>query len=240
MFNILLIAGHGGTDPGACAFGRKEADLAREFVTLLQKELLKYECKCGVYNMARSMYHDLIVEGYHYNFVPYNYVLEVHFDAYENDPGDGKNKGSGIFVTYDEKAVTVEEKILKAMASFGFKNRGVKRKNFSVIAEAKRQGVSSALFETCFIDDADDMAIYIKNKSAIAEKVAEAIADEYKLKKKEGASVGFVDTQNHWAKAEIEKVATAGLMKGYADNTFKPDKPVTRAELATVLARLGK
>ncbi len=240
MFNIILIAGHGGNDPGACAFGRREADLAREFVTLLQRELLKYECQCGVYNMARSMYHDIIAEGHHYNFKPYDYVFEVHFDAFENDPGDGKNKGSGLFVTPDEKSVAVEEKILKAMATFGFKNRGIKRKKFAVITEAKRQGVSSALFETCFIDDADDMAIYIKNKSAIASAVAKAIADEYKLKKKEGAPVGFVDTQNHWAKAEIEKVAAAGLMKGYADKTFKPDKPVTRAELAAVLARMVK
>lgn len=240
MFNILLIAGHGGSDPGSGAFGRREADLAREFVTLLQRELLKYECQCGVYNMTRSMYHDLVAEGYRYNFKPYDYVFEVHFNAIENDPGDGKSKGSEVWVTTSEKMIAVEKKILAAMSSFGFKNRGVKRKNWSVIAEAKRQGVSSALFETCFIDDADDMAIYIKNKSAIAQAVAKAIADEYKLKKKEGAPVGFVDTQNHWAKADIEKVAAAGLMKGYADNTFKPDKPVTRAELATVLARLGK
>ncbi len=238
MFNILLIAGHGGSDPGACAFGKREADLAREFVTLLQKELLTYECQCGVYNMARSMYHDLVVDGYHYNFKPYNYVLELHFNAFENDPGDGKNKGSEIWVTTSEKAIDVEEKILVAMASFGFKNRGVKRKNYSVIAEAKRQGVSSALFEICFIDDADDMKIYNNNKTAIVAAVAKAIADEYKIKKKEGVPVSFNDIQNHWAKADIEKVAAAGLMKGYADNNFRPEKPVTRAELAAVASRL--
>lgn len=41
------------------------------------------------------------------------------------------------------------------------------------------------------------------------------------------------------AKEEIELVSDLGLMKGYGDGTFKPDRPVTRAELAIVLARLA-
>ena len=240
MKNILLIAGHGGTDPGAVAFGKREADLTREFVTLLQKELLKYNCDCAVYDMSRSMYNYIIAQGYHYNFKPYDYVFEVHFNAFELDKGNGKNKGSEIYVTTSEKSITVEEKILKQMISFGFTNRGVKKKNFSVIAEAKRQGVSSALFEVCFLDDADDMKIYNANNKAIAKNTAKAIADGFGISKKEENAVGFSDTQKHWAKADIEKVCAKGIMSGYSDNTFKPEKAVTRAELATVVARLIK
>ena len=238
MLNILLIAGHGGNDPGNVDFGKREADLAREFVTLLQRELLTYDCTCGVYNMARSMYHDLFVEGFYYNFKPYDYVFEVHFNAYKKDEGDGKNKGTEIYVPNAEKITTVEGNILTAMSSLGFTNRGIKKKDFSVIAEAKRQGASSALFEVCFMDDADDMKIYNNNKSAIIAGVAKAIAEGFKVKKKEGVSVSFTDIQNHWAKKEIEKVASAGIINGYADNSFKPDKPVTRAELAAVISRL--
>ena len=240
MKNFLLIAGHGGTDPGAVAFGKREADLARELVTLIQKELLKYNCTCGVYDMSRSMYNTIITNGYAYDFKPYDYVLEVHFNACKLDKGDGKNKGVEIYVTTSEKGVTVEEKILKQIVSLGFTNRGVKRKNFAVISKAKAQGVSSALLETCFIDDADDMKIYDANKKAIAKGIAKAIAEGFKVSKKEENAVGFSDTQKHWAKADIEKVAAKGIMSGYSDNTFKPDKPVTRAELATVIARLLK
>lgn len=46
------------------------------------------------------------------------------------------------------------------------------------------------------------------------------------------------DYAGHWAEAAIEKVKAAGLMSGYPDGKFRPDQPVTRAELAAVLVRL--
>lgn len=41
-----------------------------------------------------------------------------------------------------------------------------------------------------------------------------------------------------WYSEAIQEVADAGLMAGYPDNTFRPEQPVTRAELAVVLAKL--
>ena len=54
---------------------------------------------------------------------------------------------------------------------------------------------------------------------------------------KEEIKVRFDDTVNHWAEEEIEFVTDRGLMKGYLDGTFRPDKPLTRAEYATMKAR---
>lgn len=48
------------------------------------------------------------------------------------------------------------------------------------------------------------------------------------------------DVSGHWAEAAIRRCVERGLMKGYPDGSFGPDKPVTRAELATVLDRLDK
>nr|MBA5588595.1 S-layer homology domain-containing protein [Anaerobacillus isosaccharinicus] len=45
---------------------------------------------------------------------------------------------------------------------------------------------------------------------------------------------------DHWASKEIETVKEAGIMNGFADGTFKPNEPVTRAQLATVAANLLK
>lgn len=45
---------------------------------------------------------------------------------------------------------------------------------------------------------------------------------------------------NRWSAAAIEIVKNAGLMSGYPDGTFKPTNPVTREELAVVLAKLLK
>lgn len=43
-----------------------------------------------------------------------------------------------------------------------------------------------------------------------------------------------------WAKAPIHFVKDNKIMEGYKDGTFKPNRPVTRAELATVMYRTKK
>lgn len=48
-------------------------------------------------------------------------------------------------------------------------------------------------------------------------------------------SVSLVDIENHWAETYIEKAAAQGVIKGYQDNTFKPDNFITRAEAAKIL-----
>ncbi|MGG3958436.1 M15 family metallopeptidase [Bhargavaea massiliensis] len=47
------------------------------------------------------------------------------------------------------------------------------------------------------------------------------------------------DVKGHWAEASIRKAMEKGVIKGYTDGTFKPDEPVTRAQLAVILDRLG-
>jgi hypothetical protein len=48
----------------------------------------------------------------------------------------------------------------------------------------------------------------------------------------------FIDVeQNFWASDAIHNLAKSGILKGYPDNTFKPDNPVTREEFATLIAK---
>lgn len=46
------------------------------------------------------------------------------------------------------------------------------------------------------------------------------------------------DVTGHWAEAAIRRCMERGLMMGYPDGSFQPDKPVTRAELAVILDRM--
>ena len=46
------------------------------------------------------------------------------------------------------------------------------------------------------------------------------------------------DITGHWEEDAIRWCMETGLMQGYEDGTFQPDKGVTRAELATVMRRL--
>jgi len=59
-------------------------------------------------------------------------------------------------------------------------------------------------------------------------------------KPKERVNIMFEDIKGHWAEEDINYIISKGLMKGYQDNTFKPDNQITRAEVATILARLLK
>jgi len=43
---------------------------------------------------------------------------------------------------------------------------------------------------------------------------------------------------DHWAAEFVARVKALGLMQGYADGTFRGNQPVTRYELAAILARL--
>ncbi|MDI6631297.1 MAG: S-layer homology domain-containing protein [Bacillota bacterium] len=47
-----------------------------------------------------------------------------------------------------------------------------------------------------------------------------------------GLALAFSDTENHWAKSAVNWAAERGLVKGYSDGSFKPDKAVSRAEVA--------
>ena len=47
------------------------------------------------------------------------------------------------------------------------------------------------------------------------------------------------DLNGHWAEDACRKAEDKGVMRGYPDGSWCPDKPVTRAELVTVLNRLG-
>ena len=45
---------------------------------------------------------------------------------------------------------------------------------------------------------------------------------------------------SHWAYQEIKEVTSKGLLQGFPDGEFKPNQPVTRAELAVILYRLER
>lgn len=187
---ILLIAGHGAGDPGAIAtHGGKtyyERDLARQVVQYVASFLKDY-AEVTVYPTGQNAYYDYQngTLKQKAGFAGYDYVLEVHFNASSFDAGDGKIKGCEAYVTTSESGISVEEQILFRLSALGYTNRGVKRHNWAVISTAKGQGTSSCLLETCFIDDGDDMKLYLAAPQKTAEAIARGIIDGFGLVKQE-------------------------------------------------------
>ena len=45
----------------------------------------------------------------------------------------------------------------------------------------------------------------------------------------------FTDIQTHWARSFIEALAQRGIVNGFPDRSFRPGRPINRAEFATLL-----
>lgn len=176
---VLLISGHGAGDCGACGNGYQEADLTRELVNLIAPKLKEY-ATVDVYDQKRNAYKDTQNGKFNVGEKAYDYALEIHFNAY-----NGEAKGTEIFVTTKESAITVEQGIMKKMGKY-FKLRdadGVKKTDFAVIKRLKNKGISSALLEVCFIDNKEDMKVYKAKKDAIATDIVAGIVEGFGLKK---------------------------------------------------------
>ena len=178
-FNILLISGHGDGDSGAVGCGYIEAEETIKIVKALGAKLTDY-ANIKYYPFEKNAFKDLGKGVFNASLSGIDYVLEVHLNSFNKSA-----HGTEIYITIAEKTYGVESKIMQNMSKY-FTNRGVKRTNFDVIKYCKNKGVSSALLETCFIDNASDMKTYAANFNNIINAIADGIIDGFGLK--EGSS----------------------------------------------------
>lgn len=233
---ILLIAGHGNGDPGACACGLKEADLTREVAAALLPKLKVY-ADVDLFDTSKNMY-SYLKSGGICNFANYDYVFEVHFNAAAADTaGNGKTTGTEILIHTTESGASVEEAILNNIKVLGFKNRGVKRRsdlrNMNVCK--KNYGVSYALIEVCFIDDRDDVNLYQQKKNEVIDAIVNGIASGFGLVKEESTMAGFKDTAGHYAEAHINDLLKIGVVNGDGNGNFRPNDNIKRGDVAIMV-----
>lgn len=216
--SILLIAGHGVGDPGAVAGKYREADETRNVAAALQKRL---GGSCAVYPTDRNAYGDYQKGTLRSvaQFQDYDFVLEVHFNAFKASSADGKTKGVEAYVPKGGDK-TIADKLCKAVSDCGLTNRGVKEGNLAVINTAKSCGVPACLLEVCFLDDPDDMAVYTAKFAAIVEAIASVF----------GAPMKPQD--------DTEAARAWAVSQGITDGS-SPDRAATRSEVWRMLYRMG-
>lgn len=223
--NLLLISGHGAGDVGATSVitgrTRREADETRR-VTAAVAKALDGCCGVTIYPTDRNAYEDykkgtLAAVA---QFSRYDYVLEVHFNALSQSAADGATKGVECYVPTDTEDTTLPAALCRNVAALGLRNRGVKRKNLSVIHTAQRTDTPAALLEVCFLDDPDDMAIYDARFQAVADAIAQAVISTYHLPREEVDDVTIYKTLADvpaWGRPTVEKLLEKGYLEGTGD-----------------------
>ncbi len=130
-----------------------------------------------------------------------------------------------------------------AVGDFAFTNfsGGIEPEHCGIVTHVERSG-GSILYVKCIEGNTTVTGGSEDNGGVVAEKVryprniVGAARPKYKPEEPETVD----DVTGHWAEKAIRRCIERGLLRGYPDGSFQPDKPVTRAELATVLDRLNK
>lgn len=131
-------------------------------------------------------------------------------------------------------ANTVHPAVVKA---YGLRDRGVRQKNLHIVRETNMPAI---LIEGGFMDSTIDIKKLrdenvLKNAGKL---IAQAVANLYKLKRKEEENVKKDDIAGHWAEKSLRKSKEKKVIVGDASGAMKPNDPVTRAQLAVILDRL--
>lgn len=242
---LMLDPGHGGKDPGAVAHGLQEKHLTLDIAKRI-KRILESEYEGVSVYMTREtdkyLSHDDRVSLA--NVLHYKQGLDLFLSVHINAGG-----GTG-FESFRYTSASARSKALhvvihpEIVATLGqdVADRGAKAKNLHVLRETR---MPALLTENLFIDNSQDAA-RLKDP-AFREKLARGhvvgLEKAFGLKRKaQPVQPGpFPDVPgDHWAAEAIRIVRDAGLMTGREDGTFGPNEPVTRAQLAAILARLMK
>jgi peptidoglycan DL-endopeptidase CwlO len=81
-----------------------------------------------------------------------------------------------------------------------------------------------------------DISIFKPNKDVTRAEVAKMLSDTFNLTP--SSNNQFTDVpSSHWAAKYINAIAQEGYFVGYGNNTFKPDEPITRGEIATLFTK---
>lgn len=76
-------------------------------------------------------------------------------------------------------------------------------------------------------------------RGQVATIIARSCLEDFVEGNNYGNPGSYTDVGTHWASSAIDYCSMKGVFTGYEDGTFRPDRYITRQELATVVARLA-
>lgn len=228
---LALDPGHGGVDPGAV--GKDWRLLEKEVNLEVARQLSELLSEAGlevILTRQDDSYVSLQERAEAINTAGVDVVISLHVNSSGNRDADYL---SAHVFSRESRGAELGEILLNYLArATGWPNGGVRVNDFYILRETRPPAV---LMEIGFISHAaqEKFLSTAANRAGLARALAEGILAWAGV-----AGVSFSDIVGHWAERDIVTVAREGLMSGYADGTFHPDAPATRAELAAVTRRL--
>ena len=150
MHKVFLSAGHGGSDPGAVANGLKEKNITLQILLACKDELERHGVKviCSRTKDENDPVQQEVIEA---NSSDADIAVSFHINA---GGGDGFEAFYYTNSTEGKKLAKLGEKYVKAL---GQNSRGLKSGNHLYFV--KRTSMPAVLFESYFIDNANDVKI---------------------------------------------------------------------------------
>ena len=169
---VFLSAGHGGSDPGACAYGLKEKDVNLQTLLACKAELERHGVKV-IASRTKDEADPVAQEVKEANASGADVAVSFHANA---GGGDGFEAFYWATNTEGELLARLGEKYVKAL---GQNSRGVKSGNH--LAFIRKTKIPAVLFESFFIDNDKDNNIgdTVAKQKALGVAYAKAILEYF-------------------------------------------------------------
>ena len=116
-YDVGIYAGHGLGDPGACHGNYKESEITKQIV---DKIVALIGSRMKVHT-GQNNYQKNYTESCNFNT---NYAMSIHINS-------GGGYGSEAIVPLGEKHLDTEVAVLNELSKLGFKNRGIKSRDYN-------------------------------------------------------------------------------------------------------------
>ncbi|MFR1762205.1 N-acetylmuramoyl-L-alanine amidase [Frisingicoccus sp.] len=168
MAKIFLVAGHGGSDPGACGYGRKEKD----DVLRLTLDVGAALSKLG-HSIRYNRTSDVDTDYYGYINDCNNFGADICLSIHRNSfNGSASGYESCIYANTGRTKILADA-LNAGMAAIGFVNRGSKiRPDLAILNSTSMDAV---LAEVGFIDNPVDNALFTNRYNDIVKLMAESV-----------------------------------------------------------------
>jgi len=194
---IVIDAGHGGTNPGAVAYGRREADDTLRLAKEVQRILLE---KGQRVIMTRDGDYDVPLDERSAisNSNNADIFVSIHRDASSNPAANGVS--NYIFNTAPSLNVRYAMNVLGDIVDAGVQsNQGVFRENFAVL---RNTTAPAMLLEMGFITNPLDNQLFDQNLTAYAAAIAEGVLQSFYGPPYEYMSYTVVQGDTMWSIAQ--------------------------------------